>query len=76
MAEQLLLSAAQVAERLELQPSTIKSWGREGRIPCIVLACNTIRYRMKDVIDALVARAREQEERRRNPGTEGAGAGG
>ena len=62
MAEQRLMTAAQVAERLELRPSTIKRWGRQGRIPRIPLASNTIRYRMKDVIAALVARAREAEE--------------
>ena len=76
MGEQRLLTAQQVAGRMDLAASTIKRWGREGRIPRIPLACNTIRYRMKDVIDALVARARQEEERRRNPGAEGAGAGG
>ncbi len=60
-----LLTAAQLADRLQLRESTVKLWGRKGRIPRIVLACNTIRYRMKDVVNTLIEADRGREADRR-----------
>lgn len=48
-----LLTADELAERLKVQPRTIREWTREGKIPARRLSHKVIRYRLSDVVAAL-----------------------
>jgi predicted site-specific integrase-resolvase len=50
---ELLLTAEQVAERLQVPPSTIKYWARIGRIPRAVSSKTVQRFVFDDVVAAL-----------------------
>ena len=52
-----LLTAAEVAERLRVKPSTVSGWAREGRIPSVRLGPKTIRFDGDAVVDALKNRS-------------------
>ena len=65
MADNRLLTADQLAARLDLQPSTIKRWGRVGKIPRLVVGYNLVRYIWSDVLRAL----RQADEAQQGPGT-------
>ncbi len=66
MADGRLLRADQLAARLGLRPSTIKRWGRRGKIPRLVIAYNTVRFVWGDVVKAL--RKADEAERARGGG--------
>lgn len=53
MADTQLLTAEQLAERLSVSPSTIKTWSRSGLIPQVRISPKIIRFDPDAVIDAL-----------------------
>lgn len=48
-----LVDARVVAERFAVKPETVRTWTRQGRIPCIRPTRTTVRYDMADVEKAL-----------------------
>ncbi len=48
-----LLTADELAVRLKVQPSTVRKWHRDGRIPSIRLSPKVIRFDLDVVVDAL-----------------------
>ena len=64
-----LLTAADVAARLNVRPSTITEWRRSGRIPSIRISHKVIRFSMAEVLDAL-----NRRPALRLHGTEGGGS--
>ena len=58
-----LLTAAELADRLRVRPSTILDWQRSGRIPSIRLSHKVLRFNWAEVLAALnrpqTARGRE-----------------
>lgn len=48
-----LLRASELAERLGLKTSTVRSWARAGKIPCLRLGNRTLRFKLSDVLFAL-----------------------
>lgn len=40
----MLLTSAQVAERLQVTTRTVRTWVREGRLDCIRLSSRAIRF--------------------------------
>jgi excisionase family DNA binding protein len=47
------LTAAELAERLRVRPSTIRAWARVGRIPMVRLSRRVLRFDFEDVVAAL-----------------------
>ena len=62
--EQDLMTADQLAQRLGVKPSTVKSWLRAGLIPASRLTSKVIRYDMKEVVTALEERELARKEGR------------
>ena len=56
MAIEKLLTADEIAEALQVQPSTIRLWARRGWIPTIRLTPKVVRYELASVVDALKKR--------------------
>ncbi len=50
------LTPEELAACLRLRPSTVKSWAREGRIPCIRPSQRVVRFDLAAVGAALAAR--------------------
>lgn len=48
-----LLTADEVADRLRVQPSTIRRWTQEKKIPAVRLTPKVVRYEFDAVVDAL-----------------------
>jgi excisionase family DNA binding protein len=48
-----LLTVAELAKRLRLQPRTVQSWARAGRIPSVRLTAKVIRFDWTAVVAAL-----------------------
>jgi excisionase family DNA binding protein len=48
-----LLTAEELAGRLQVRPSTIRRWAREGRIPTVRLTPKVVRYDLTAVVDAV-----------------------
>jgi len=48
-----LVTAEEMARYLKLRPSTVKQWGRSGKIPVVKLGYRTRRYKVADVLAAL-----------------------
>jgi excisionase family DNA binding protein len=48
-----LLTAAELADRLRVRPSTILEWQRSGRIPSIRLSHKVLRFDLTAVLAAL-----------------------
>jgi len=48
-----LLTAKQLAERLQISPHTVRLWSTEGRIPTIWLSRKVRRFDLVDVVNAL-----------------------
>lgn len=51
-----LLTAADVAARLSVRPSTIVEWRKTGRIPSVRISHKVIRFNMAEVLNALTCR--------------------
>ena len=51
-----LLTANQLANRLGVQPDTVKQWLRAGLIPAARLTPKVIRYNLSDVVESLKER--------------------
>jgi excisionase family DNA binding protein len=49
----VLLTAEELAQRLRLQPSTVKRWAQEGIIPALRLSGKVVRYDWEAVENAL-----------------------
>ena len=56
MNEDSLLTADELAERLRVQPGTVRQWSRAGRIPAVRLSPKVVRYDLAAVIEALTQR--------------------
>ncbi len=52
-----LLTADELADRMRVQPGTIKGWAREGLIPAVRIGGRVIRFDFADVIGTLKDRA-------------------
>ena len=48
-----LLTAEELAERLRVQPATIRVWAREGRIPRLRISAKVIRFDPIAVVEVL-----------------------
>jgi excisionase family DNA binding protein len=48
-----LLTAAELADRLQVKPDTVLGWHRSGRIPSIRLSHKVLRFSLSDVLVAL-----------------------
>ena len=48
-----LLTADELAARLHLRPSTLRAWGRKGKIPTVRLSPKVVRYDLATVIGTL-----------------------
>jgi excisionase family DNA binding protein len=48
-----LLTASELAERLQIKPSTVLDWQRTGRIPSLRLSHKVLRFNLGDVVTAL-----------------------
>jgi excisionase family DNA binding protein len=48
-----LLTADELAGRLQVRPSTIRRWAREGRIPTVRLSPKVLRYNLGAVVQAM-----------------------
>lgn len=48
-----LLTTDELANRLDLRPSTVASWGREGKLPRLVISRSVVRYVWSDVLRSL-----------------------
>ena len=53
-----LLTAAEMAERLRIKPTTLREWAREGRIPSVRITPKVIRFDAEAVILSLSAQGR------------------
>jgi excisionase family DNA binding protein len=49
----VLLTAEELAERLKIQPSTVRRWSRDGRIPTVRLSPKVVRYDYDAVVETL-----------------------
>ncbi len=56
-----LLTPDQMAATLQVKPSTIRSWAREGLIPAIRVGGQIIRFDRDEVLDALRAGRTEHD---------------
>jgi len=52
-----LMTAEEIAEGLNVSPSTVKEWGREGKIPRVKVSHKIIRYDPEAVQSALLKMA-------------------
>jgi excisionase family DNA binding protein len=48
-----LLTAAEMAARLRIKPSTLQDWAREGRVPAVRITPKVIRFDAEAVILSL-----------------------
>jgi excisionase family DNA binding protein len=48
-----LLTADQLAERLQLRTRTVQAWARQGRIPTVKLSAKVVRFDWPAVLAAL-----------------------
>ncbi len=56
MAIEKLLTAEEIADALQVRPSTVRLWARRGWIPRIRLSPKVVRYDLDAVVDALKKR--------------------
>lgn len=67
-----LLTVNQVAERLQIQPRTVQTWARQGRIPTVKLSAKVVRFDWRAVLDSLQQQQQPAEvlatDRRKNRG--------
>ena len=62
MAQNNLLTAEELAARLQIRASTVRAWARRGTIPRLKLSHKVIRYDLAAIVAALAQR-REKGER-------------
>ena len=48
-----LLTADELADRLQIKPNTVRVWGRRGLIPRVQLSPKVIRYELTAVVRAI-----------------------
>ena len=53
MPDETMMTAAELAERLQVKPETILGWHRTGRIPGRRLTRKVLRFSLPDVMAAL-----------------------
>lgn len=53
-----LVTAEEIAERVRVQPDTVKGWGRRGIIPAVRISRQTVRFDLDAVLQALRNRGR------------------
>ena len=53
MPDETVMTAAELAERLQVKPETILGWHRTGRIPARRLTRKVLRFNLDDVMAAL-----------------------
>ena len=58
-----LFTADQLAERLQIQPATVRMWARTGKIPVRVLSPKVQRFELADVLAAIDAAGRPSTSR-------------
>ena len=56
MSERELLTAEELADRLRVQPGTVRQWSRRGWIPAVRLSPKVVRYELPAVIEAMTKR--------------------
>ena len=56
MRRQELLTADELAERLQIRPRTIRLWARRGWIPAIRLSPKVVRFELDSVVHAMTTR--------------------
>jgi excisionase family DNA binding protein len=56
-----LLTAEQLAHRLQVSPRTVKQWARTGRIPELRLSAKVRRFDLAEVVQALRPREAQAE---------------
>ena len=56
-----LLTAEEVAQRLRIQPETVRTWARQGLIPAIRLSPKVVRYDLAAVVNAMTTRQEEKK---------------
>jgi len=54
------LTPTELAALLQLRPSTIKSWAREGRIPSLRFSKGVVRFELEAVMAALKRASKPQ----------------
>lgn len=47
------VTAEDVGVHLSIQPNTVRSWARRGKIPSIKLSQKVVRFRLEDVLASL-----------------------
>ena len=60
----VLLTCDQIAEEIGVQPSTIRTWVREGKIPALRITGKVVRFDRDDVIAALKKGAETEKKRK------------
>ena len=55
-----LITAAEIGERLRVQPATIRLWTLDGIIPAVRISGKVIRYDVTEVIAALRKRSQQK----------------
>jgi excisionase family DNA binding protein len=53
MRDSELLTANQLAERLQIRPRTVQAWARKGRIPTVKLSAKVVRFDWEAVVASL-----------------------
>lgn len=51
-----LMTADEVAERLQVRPVTVRQWARRGWIPVVRLSPKVVRYDLEAVVKAMTKR--------------------
>lgn len=70
--DQRFLTPTELATLLRLQPSTIKSWAREGRISCLRFSKGVLRFDVDAVLRAIAIEAGRSCAERDKAGEAGA----
>jgi excisionase family DNA binding protein len=58
-----LLTAVELANRLNIKPDTIRAWTRAGKIPARRLSYKVVRYNLPIVVQALESKASPKPRR-------------
>lgn len=60
-----LLTKEDLAARLRLSPATVQLWASEGKIPCVRISANRMRFVWGEVLERLKAESERSEGRTR-----------